>query len=141
MPALGYTPCGTAKSHMVSTQNHKSAQIFLTRGPKQLRTPTQALEGDWNFSQTECRVCKGIRDPENFTHMTTVVTEVCSSTQYFSCIACGTPYSVSLIIHLTPQLQCKCYKGSKYFHLIHVRVSSLAHSSVQFSSVQLLSHV
>ena len=102
-----------------STQNHKSVQILLTHGPEQLRTPTQALDGDWNFSQTECQVCDGICDPENFTHLPTVVTEVYSSIQYFSCIARGTPYIVSLIVHLTPQLQPKCYKGSKYVHLIH----------------------
>lgn len=119
LPALGYTPCGTAKSHRVSTQNHKSVQILLTHGPEQLRTPTQALDGDWNFSQTECQVCDGICDPENFTHLPNVVTEVYSSIQYFSCIARGTPYIVSLIVHLTPQLQPKCYKGSKYVHLIH----------------------
>ena len=125
LPDLRYIPCGTAKSHMVSTQNHKSAQILLKHGPGQLRTPAQVLDKDWNLSQTECQVCSGICDPEDFTHVPTVVTEICSSAQRFSCIVCGTPYVVFIYL---PNCSVNIMKAGRVSISFTVRFSSVAHS-------------
>ena len=92
LPVWGQTPCGTAKSYMVSTQNRKSAQILLKHVPGQFRTPIRVLEKDWNLSQTECQVWNGVCAPGNVTCMPTVITELCPSTQHFSYIAHGMPY-------------------------------------------------